>query len=95
LSEIGEPCNKCGEKLKNICPECGKEMETYSRVVGYFRPVERWNEGKKQEWRERKVYTEIEEVHKRPINVDVINRETQRMSEMTVEQIRISKLGNR
>ncbi len=95
MSKIGEPCPECGTKIKNLCPDCGKEMETYSRVVGYFRPVERWNDGKKQEWREKKVYTNIDEVHKRPLNVNTINRETQRMEEMTIEQIRISKLGNR
>lgn len=30
--------------------------EVYSRVVGYLRPVEAWNEGKRQEWRDRKVF---------------------------------------
>ncbi len=31
-------------------------VECYSRVVGYFRPVSNWNKGKKQEFKERKVY---------------------------------------
>ena len=31
-------------------------VEVYSRVVGYFRPVEQWNKGKKEEFKERKVY---------------------------------------
>ncbi|NOZ80830.1 MAG: hypothetical protein GXP63_04095 [DPANN group archaeon] len=30
--------------------------EVYSRIVGYFRPVENWNEGKKQEFQDRKVF---------------------------------------
>jgi len=31
-------------------------VEVYSRVVGYFRPVNQWNKGKKEEFKERKVY---------------------------------------
>jgi anaerobic ribonucleoside-triphosphate reductase len=31
-------------------------VETYSRVVGYFRPVSQWNKGKQEEFRERKTY---------------------------------------
>lgn len=35
------------------CTECGKETEVYSRVTGYLRPVQNWNDGKKEEYRER------------------------------------------
>ena len=35
------------------CPSCGKEAEVYSRVVGYYRPVRNWNEGKQEEFRQR------------------------------------------
>ncbi|MEZ0337365.1 MAG: anaerobic ribonucleoside-triphosphate reductase, partial [Aquificaceae bacterium] len=38
------------------CPECGKPAEVYSRVVGYYRPVQRWNRGKQEEFRERLEY---------------------------------------
>ncbi len=38
--------------------KCGKECEVYSRVVGYYRPVQRWNEGKKEEFRDRLEYSE-------------------------------------
>ena len=38
------------------CPKCGKEAEVYSRITGYYRPVKNWNDGKAQEYRERKVY---------------------------------------
>lgn len=38
------------------CPHCGNETEVYSRVVGYYRPVNNWNKGKKEEFRQRKVY---------------------------------------
>ena len=40
------------------CPTCGKEAEVYSRVVGYFRPVRNWNEGKQEEFRQRLDYKE-------------------------------------
>jgi len=40
------------------CPNCGRQTEVYSRIVGYFRPVQNWNLGKKEEFRERLEYTE-------------------------------------
>ena len=43
-----------GEQYK--CPVCGKETEVYSRITGYYRPVKNWNDGKTQEFKERKVY---------------------------------------
>lgn len=39
-----------------LCPECGNQAEIYSRVVGYLRPVNRWNDGKQQEYGMRKTY---------------------------------------
>lgn len=42
------------------CPECGESCEVYSRVVGYIRPVNQWNKGKKKEFSDRKTF-EIEE----------------------------------
>ena len=38
------------------CPHCGEETEIYSRVVGYYRPVNNWNKGKKEEFKNRKEY---------------------------------------
>ena len=38
------------------CPHCGKEAEVYSRITGYYRPVKNWNDGKSQEYKDRKVY---------------------------------------
>jgi len=37
---------------------CGKKTEVYSRVVGYYRPVQQWNTGKAQEFEERKTFSE-------------------------------------
>lgn len=39
-----------------ICPECGEATEVYSRITGYYRPVQNWNDGKAQEFKDRKVY---------------------------------------
>jgi len=38
------------------CPECGQTTEVYSRITGYYRPVQNWNDGKSQEYKDRKVY---------------------------------------
>ena len=38
------------------CPHCGNPTEVYSRITGYYRPVQNWNDGKTQEYKERKVY---------------------------------------
>ncbi|MBQ1548499.1 MAG: ribonucleoside triphosphate reductase, partial [Lachnospiraceae bacterium] len=38
------------------CPECGEKTEVYSRITGYYRPVQNWNEGKIQEYKNRKLY---------------------------------------
>ncbi len=38
------------------CPECGEPAEVYSRITGYYRPVQNWNDGKAEEYRERKLY---------------------------------------
>ncbi len=38
------------------CPECGESAEVYSRITGYYRPVQNWNDGKTQEYKDRKVY---------------------------------------
>ena len=39
-----------------VCPECGGATEVYSRITGYYRPVQNWNAGKTQEFKERKTY---------------------------------------
>jgi len=46
---------------KSVCPICQAEgkttsCEVYSRVVGYLRPVDQWNAGKQEEYKERKIY---------------------------------------
>ena len=38
------------------CPICGKKAEVYSRITGYYRPVQNWNDGKSQEFKDRCEY---------------------------------------
>ena len=38
------------------CPDCHCETEVYSRITGYYRPVKNWNDGKSQEFKDRKEY---------------------------------------
>lgn len=39
-----------------VCPKCGQKTEVYSRITGYYRPVQNWNDGKLEEYKERKTY---------------------------------------
>ena len=44
------------------CPDCHEETEVYSRITGYYRPVKNWNDGKAQEFKDRREY-EVEHSH--------------------------------
>ncbi len=54
------------------CPECGEHAEVYSRITGYYRPVQNWNVGKTQEYKERKEYVIETSVlrHEGPLNME-------------------------
>lgn len=39
-----------------VCPFCGEKAEVYSRITGYYRPVQNWNDGKAQEFKDRRTY---------------------------------------
>ncbi len=41
---------------QQTCPKCGRTAEVYSRVVGYLRPIDNWNEGKREEFKQRKTF---------------------------------------
>ena len=49
-----------------VC-ECGKPTEVYSRVVGYLRPVRNWNKGKREEFRERKAFSVVDDLMVSPV----------------------------
>ncbi len=38
--------------------ECGEPCDVFSRIVGYFRPIKRWSDGKREEFKHRKTYKE-------------------------------------
>ncbi|MBR6556694.1 MAG: glutathione S-transferase N-terminal domain-containing protein, partial [Clostridia bacterium] len=54
------------------CPRCGEKTEVYSRITGYYRPVQNWNDGKSQEYADRKVYDigNSHLTHGRPVMVE-------------------------
>ncbi len=58
LSPTYSVCKEHGylEGEQWTCPMCNKEAEVYSRITGYYRPVKNWNDGKSQEYKERKTY---------------------------------------
>ena len=41
---------------QHSCEDCGEVTEVYSRITGYYRPVQNWNAGKTQEYKARRVY---------------------------------------
>lgn len=70
-----------GEKYK--CPVCGKNTEVYSRITGYYRPVQNWNDGKLEEFKERKLYdadsSSSHEMSRKEVNVDTQSNEESRL----------------
>ena len=55
------------------CPKCGKKAEVYSRITGYYRPVQNWNDGKAQEYKNRTLYdvmhSSLKKVHTSMVTV--------------------------
>lgn len=49
-----------------VCPHCGAKTEVYSRITGYYRPVQNWNDGKLQEYANRTEYDIDHSSLKRP-----------------------------
>ena len=58
LSPTYSVCSEHGYIAGEVyrCPHCGKTTEVYSRNTGYYRPVQNWNVGKAEEFKERKTY---------------------------------------
>ncbi len=56
LSPVYSICKEHGfiHGNQDICPHCGEKVESYQRVTGYIRPVSRFNDGKKEEFKDRK-----------------------------------------
>ena len=53
------------------CPHCGQRTEIYSRITGYYRPVQNWNDGKLQEYANRTEYDIANSMLKRPMGAIV------------------------
>ncbi|MCR5208807.1 MAG: ribonucleoside triphosphate reductase [Lachnospiraceae bacterium] len=58
LSPVYSICSEHGYLKGEVkeCPHCGKRTEVYSRITGYYRPVQNWNDGKLQEYADRVNY---------------------------------------
>ncbi|MBO5772268.1 MAG: ribonucleoside triphosphate reductase [Clostridia bacterium] len=68
---------------KHACPQCGKTTEVYSRITGYYRPVQNWNDGKSQEFKQRKVY-DIEKSQLKHKGVTQENKQQETVAEENV-----------
>jgi len=68
------------------CPHCGARTEIYSRITGYYRPVQNWNDGKLQEYANRTEYDIEHSVLKRPITSVVTLVSAANQVEVNVEQ---------
>lgn len=66
-----------------VCPECGKDTEVYSRITGYYRPVQNWNAGKAQEYKDRKSY---EVFHRKDSVKEPIPTETKSILQRQISQ---------
>ncbi|NLL76591.1 MAG: ribonucleoside triphosphate reductase [Clostridiales bacterium] len=62
-------CNEHGYLAgeQKVCPHCGKTTEIYSRITGYYRPVQNWNDGKLQEYANRTEYCVEKSSLKKPM----------------------------
>ncbi len=60
---------------QKICPHCGKVTEVYSRITGYYRPVQNWNDGKLQEYKNRTEYDIENSVLKHSVMVTVSDKD--------------------
>ncbi|MBQ2934777.1 MAG: ribonucleoside triphosphate reductase [Lachnospiraceae bacterium] len=74
---------------QNVCPHCGKVTEVYSRITGYYRPVQNWNDGKLQEYENRQTYDVKKSVLKRPIKDATLTGVKAGGAEPTVAQAEI------
>ncbi len=65
------------------CPNCGEETEVYSRIVGYYRPVQNWNLGKKSEYHDRRMYDNAARPAGKPAIAPVVS-EKETVCEVTI-----------
>lgn len=68
-----------------VCPDCGEACEIYSRITGYYRPVQNWNAGKTEEFKDRKVYD--------PMTMDTVEMTLKNCSGIETEETAGSGMG--
>ena len=71
-----------------VCPHCQAPTEVYSRITGYYRPVQNWNDGKLQEYANRKEYDIATSVCKKK---PTLNRLADELPETEVEEVKTAK----
>ncbi|MDE6063705.1 MAG: ribonucleoside triphosphate reductase, partial [Lachnospiraceae bacterium] len=73
LSPTYSICKEHGYLVGEVkeCPHCGQRTEIYSRITGYYRPVQNWNDGKLQEYANRTEYDIANSMLKRPMGAIV------------------------
>ncbi|MBR5155415.1 MAG: ribonucleoside triphosphate reductase [Clostridia bacterium] len=76
LSPIYSVCKNHGYLAgeQKVCPVCGEKTEVYSRITGYYRPVGNWNDGKTQEYKERKLYDIKNSVLKKKADLGAVEK---------------------
>lgn len=72
-----------GEEKK--CPHCGAVTEIYSRITGYYRPVQNWNDGKLQEYENRTEYDVAASCLKKPVSSIVTLSGSKELPEISIE----------
>lgn len=79
ISPTYSVCQKHGyiEGEQYTCPICGEKTEVYSRITGYYRPVQNWNDGKAEEFKNRKTYN---------VETSVLNKGQEVVEEQAQEQ---------
>ncbi len=84
ISPVFSVCQNHGyiKGQQQTCPTCGNETEVYSRIVGYYRPVQNWNSGKQSEYKERKSFGLTKAVEK-----DNGNRKSKSKVKLPVDEI--------
>ncbi len=92
ISPTYSVCSEHGylEGEQAVCPICGQKAEVYSRITGYYRPVQNWNDGKVQEFKDRKVY-HIESQTVQTID-ETANTETMGAKEKQNADVSVDKL---
>ena len=79
---------------QKVCPKCGKVTEVWSRITGYYRPVQNWNDGKTQEFQNRTEYDVSRSVlkHKGPRVVDISGFEKKEPAVQTQGAVQVKYL---